>query len=195
MIPRTKFGDCSNTECGKKETECIKVGKDLFCINCRNKQKVNKQLSKSQTRAISNKLYKLQDRQEAERAYLIQDLDDVFSKYIRIREADSNGIVVCYTCDKKDHWKKLQCSHYISRKSMGLRWDIRNARPACVTCNEFLQGNIEEYTKRLELECPGITNQLKEESRDIAKFSKEDLKHMVINFREKLKLAQSRFNL
>ncbi len=37
-------------------------------------------------------------------------------------------------------------------------------------------------------------DQLKEESRDISKVSKDELKHMIINFREKLKLAKNRFN-
>lgn len=195
MIPRTKFGDCSNPECGKKETECVKVGKELFCINCRNKQKINKQLSKGQVRSIASKIYKLQDRQEAERSYLIHDLDDIVSKYIRIRESDKYGYVSCYTCGLNDSWTKMDCGHYISRKFMGLRWDVRNLKPQCKKCNQFMDGNISIYESNLELETPGITNQLKEESRDIVKYSKEDLKHMIINFREKLKLAKSRFNL
>lgn len=194
MIPKTKFGDCSNIECGKTNTECIKVGKELFCINCRNKQKVNKQLNKSQVRSIANKLYKIQDRQEAERSYLIHDLDDLISKYIRIRESDKDGYVSCYTCGIKDLWSKIDCGHYISRKFMVLRWDERNLRPQCKKCNQFLDGNIKIYEINLELESPGITNQLKEESRDVIKFTKDDLKHMIINYREKLKIVKTRFN-
>ncbi len=194
MIPRTKFGDCSNPDCEKTNTECIKVGKELFCINCRNKQKAKKQLNKSQVRSIANKLYKIQDRQEAERSYLIHDLDDVVSKYIRIRESDKNGYVSCYTCGVIDLWNNMDCGHYISRKFIGLRWDERNLRPQCKKCNQFLDGNINIYESNLELESPGVTDQLKEESRDISKVSKDELKHMIINFREKLKLAKSRFN-
>jgi len=119
-------------------------------------------------------------------------LDFTFSRYIRIREANENGIVECYTCGKKDHWKYLQCSHYIKRSHYGLRWDIRNAKPACVNCNEILSGNINEYTIRLEKEQPGITNQLKEKSKEICKYDRAELKELIIDLRLKLKMVSSK---
>jgi hypothetical protein len=35
------------------------------------------------------------------RKNLIKKLDAIFSEYIRRKYADKNGIVKCYTCDKK----------------------------------------------------------------------------------------------
>ena len=49
------------------------------------------------------------------RKTLITKLDKVFSEYIRRRYA-KNDIATCVTCGKKDHWKKLQAGHFMSRK-------------------------------------------------------------------------------
>lgn len=194
LIPRFRTGDCSDSSCGKKNTKCVKVGKNLFCFNCRNKQKKQKQLDKASVRKIATKLYKEQDNLNAERAYLIVDLDDVVSKYVRIKEANSQGIVECYTCSKKDHWTKMDCGHYISRKNYITRWDIRNLRPQCKKCNQLLSGNIAIYEFNLNTETPGITEDLKLESRQLIKYTRQELKSMLIDYREKLKIAKTRLN-
>ena len=43
-IPKSKFGDCS--KCGKKNTNCVKHGKNLFCIECREFDKKKKEDTK-----------------------------------------------------------------------------------------------------------------------------------------------------
>ena len=73
------------------------------------------------------------------RKNLIKKLDTVFSLYIRRRHA-KNDIAQCYTCGKKDHYKKLQNGHFMSRKSYATRWDETNCQVQCVKCNMFEQG-------------------------------------------------------
>jgi len=188
MIPKSKFGDC--TECGNKNTNCVKVGKYLYCLDCRNTAKRKQQIQKSE---IKNKLRKMMSLGGiAEKQSLIYDLDFTFSRYIRIRESNKNGMCECYTCGKIDHWKYLQCGHYIKRSETLLRWVSRNARPQCINCYCNLHGNMDEYTKRLELEHPGITEQLKEESRDVHKYSRDELKQLLIDYRAKLKIVESK---
>jgi hypothetical protein len=53
-IPTSKFGDCS--VCPAKNTNVIKRGKDLFCLNCARKSKVKAQIEKANER---NKLRSL----------------------------------------------------------------------------------------------------------------------------------------
>ena len=194
MIPRTKFGDCS--ECFIKDTECVKVGKNLYCLNCRNKQKRNVQLDKAKKSTLSRNLYKVQKEKAspelAEKTYLIQDLDQIVSRIVRQIESDKHGNVTCYTCGYYGEWKKFDCGHYISRHIMALRWDLRNLKPQCKKCNQILYGNLESFTKALEIETPGITNILFEESRNIKKWSKEELKELIIIMRSKLKIIESR---
>jgi len=197
MIPRTKFGDCSNENCEAKNVDCIKVGKNLFCLNCRSKQKMQSQLNKTNKSALSRKLYKLQnevsDPAIAERNYLIQDLDQIVSKFIRQLEADKLGNASCYTCGTIDHWKNLDCGHYVPRTVMNLRWDLRNMRPQCKKCNQLYYGNIIEFAKRLDMESQGLSTTLLEDSRLTKKWSREELKEMIINMRARLKIVESRF--
>ena len=44
------------------------------------------------------------------RSKLVKKLDTVFSQYIRQKNS-IDGIATCFTCGKKDHWKKLQNGH------------------------------------------------------------------------------------
>lgn len=190
MIPRTKFGNCS--KCGAENTECIKHGKSLFCIRCRKIDKVNDALNKTQKRTIARKLYKVQKENgiDSERAFLIQDLDAIVSKYVRIREADSDGNTRCFTCFRTGHWKTFDCGHFIPRANMFLRWDLRNLRTQCIDCNQYNEGNLDVYTKKLEEEIPGIVQILTEESRQPHKWSRDELKEMLVDFRAKLKIAE-----
>ena len=83
------------------------------------------------------------------RKSLIKKLDTVFSQYIRTRTADHKGTVECYTCGKKDHWKKMQCGHFQSRKYYSTRWNEDNCQVQCVGCNMFKSG--EQYKFGLKL--------------------------------------------
>ena len=83
------------------------------------------------------------------RSKLVKKLDAVFSQYIRLKNA-VDGYAVCFTCGKKDHWKKLQNGHFQSRKHYATRWDEQNCQVQCVKCNMFEQG--EQYKFGLNLD-------------------------------------------
>ena len=86
----------------------------------------------------------------AKRKQLIKKLDSVFSEYIRRRYA-KNDIAECYTCGKRDHWKRLQCGHFQSRKHYSTRWDsiIGNCQVQCVGCNMFKGGEQYKFGMKL----------------------------------------------
>jgi len=68
------------------------------------------------------------------RKSLVIKLDTVFSQYIRRKDA-INEIATCVTCNKKDHYKKLQCGHFMSRRHYSTRWDENNVGVQCYGCN------------------------------------------------------------
>ena len=70
---------------------------------------------------------------------LKKELDKWFSLYIRLRDAE-NGVTECFTCGKVDHFKKLQCGHFQSRRHTATRWNEQNCQVQCVKCNMFNQG-------------------------------------------------------
>ena len=71
---------------------------------------------------------------------LKKELDKWFSLYIRLRNATNEGLTQCYTCGKVDHYKRLQCGHFQSRRHHSTRWNEQNCQVQCVKCNMFEQG-------------------------------------------------------
>lgn len=75
--------------------------------------------------------------------------DKVFSKFVRQRDADMNGVVRCCTCGKIDHWKNMHCGHYRSRRYLAVRYDEWNVGVQCPKCNLFAQGEQVEFRNYL----------------------------------------------
>ena len=120
------------------------------------------------------------------RKSLVTKLDTVFSQYIRRKDA-INEIATCVTCGKKDHWKKLQNGHYMSRRHYNTRWDEENCHVQCSGCNVFRAGEIYLYTKYL---CSKFGNNfpdmLYEKSNKVVKFADVDLIDMIQYYNDKL---------
>jgi len=124
---------------------------------------------------------------------LVQDLDAIFSQYIRCKYADKEGMVECFTSGKKYHWTKIQNGHFIPRANLGTRWMEANCRPQSEHDNCLLSGNLEVFEKNLEKEHKGIVDYLQGTARQIAKPTREELKHLIIEYRSKLSLIKSKF--
>lgn len=197
-INTSKHGDCAR--CGDKDTQCKKRGKELLCFMCCRKEDAEKQKKKAnQKQYLKAKLYKniSEDNNElGSIAALKMDLDHCFQRIVKITAADAEtGLVTCYTCPNVFHWSmpSVQCGHYISRKVMLLRWDFRNAKVQCKTCNELLEGNMEVYTERLEAEHKGLPDQLREISTEIFKWDRDSLKQLLLDMRAKLRIIETKF--
>jgi hypothetical protein len=79
-------------------------------------------------------------------------LDEVFSKYIRLKYSDEHGYCRCISCGKVHFWKQIQNGHYMSRRHLSTRWSEDNCRPQCVACNIFNQGEAQMYRRNLVAE-------------------------------------------
>ena len=80
------------------------------------------------------------------RSKLVKELDNIFSRFIRLRSSNKFGVVQCYTCGDYDHRKKLQCWHFITRGNYKYRRDEDNCKPQCMKCNIFLSWNYKVFT-------------------------------------------------
>lgn len=120
------------------------------------------------------------------RKNIIKRLDAVFSQYIRLRHA-KNEIAECYTCGKKDHYKKLQCGHFMSRKHYATRWDEDNCEVQCYSCNVMRYGEQYKFGLRLAKE-KGIDlpEQLLKKTREAVKFTDIDLLEKIEYFKDKI---------
>ena len=89
---------------------------------------------------------------------LKKELDKWFSLYIRIRNSE-NGLAQCFTCGKVDHYKKLQCGHFQSRRCHSTRWNEQNCQVQCVSCNMFKSGEQWKFGLALDLKYGEGTSQ------------------------------------
>lgn len=117
------------------------------------------------------------------RKSLITKLDKVFSEYIRRKDA-KNEIATCVTCGKKDHWKKLQNGHFMSRKHYATRWDEDNVGVQCSACNVFRDGEQYLFAKYLGIE---KADMLFAKSREAVKFPDWEIQEMIELYENKIK--------
>jgi hypothetical protein len=118
------------------------------------------------------------------RKTLITKLDKVFSEYIRRRYA-KNDIATCVTCGKKEHWKKLQAGHFMSRKHYATRWDEQNVEVQCSACNVFRYGEQYLFAKYLGTE---KADMLLAKSRETVKFPDWEIQEMIDLYKTKISL-------
>ena len=109
------------------------------------------------------------------RKSLVIKLDTVFSQYIRRKDA-VDEIAECITCGKKDHFKKLQCGHFMSRRHYSTRWHEDNVGVQCYGCNISRHG--EQYKFSLYLG-ENLAEEMNIKSKQIVKFADVDLIDMI----------------
>jgi len=113
------------------------------------------------------------------RKSLIAKLDAVFSTYIRRRYA-VNDIAECYTCGKKEHWKKQHAGHFASRRHYSTRWNEYNVQVQCPSCNIWQQGMQFQFGKNLCSQYgDNFADELMIESKQIRKFDDIEIADMI----------------
>jgi len=117
------------------------------------------------------------------RSKLIKKLDKIFSLYIRQRYA-KNEIAQCFTCGKKDHYKKLQCGHFQSRKYYSTRWDEINCQVQCAGCNVFKYGEQYKFSVNLDAKYgEGTAERLSIKAQQIIKLSNFEIEDMIKRYK------------
>lgn len=103
--------------------------------------------------------------------------DTWFSRWIRLRDAwESNGVLVnkCFTCGRMGEAKRMDNSHYMPRIHNPTRWDEVNCEPACTHCNWTLEGNKDEFSKRIDIKHgAGTADGLRTKARGVSKVNKD----------------------
>jgi hypothetical protein len=93
----------------------------------------------------------------------------------------------CVSCDTPMMNRKGDCSHYYPTTYQYLRFNEYNCNLACVTCNQFKHGNIQEYTPRLEKKI-GVNNMqwLHAHRHDRLEMSIPDIKEKIKYYKKKI---------
>ena len=75
------------------------------------------------------------------------------SEYYRLRDANFQGYVACFTCNKVKHWRYGDAGHYLSRIhdfTSELLTEDRNVHFQCKGCNGYRSGMQPEYAIHLQ---------------------------------------------
>jgi len=107
----------------------------------------------------------------------------VFNKYIRLRDAGNN----CISCNKKP--LKENAGHfYNANNHWSVRFNEANVHLQCEHCNTYLSGNLLNYRENL-LKKIGITEfeLLSVEAMKTRKFTKDELKEIIATYKKKIK--------
>lgn len=168
---RTKTGRC--TVCSKSGPLTKKMCQNCYWLSIRLKS----------AEKFSGKVI-----EEDDLSALIDDADAVFSRWLRMNDADKDGYISCFICSARVRWQEAQCMHYIKRGvSLFLRHDPRNCKSGCDTCNCKKGGNYIEYAKKLELQSPGITEILYQEGNLPYHPSREEIRAIVTDYTQRIK--------
>lgn len=116
----------------------------------------------------------------------------IHSLWIRLREANAYGITSCFVCHKPIHYKEAHNSHYIDRAHRATRYSDENCHVSCPPCNLLHNDNKEPYTQAMEQWKKGITEYLKEISREVYNYTRDDIKQLLSEYQHKLQLVQSK---
>lgn len=120
----------------------------------------------------------------------IETLDQVFSKYIRLRDSKVYGFkrFKCISCGGLYGFDEGDCGHFVKRANMATRFNEDNCHAQCVYCNRFLAGNYDRYKKSLEdmLGCDKV-EELIRLGRTTKKYSKSEIEDLIKHYRDKIK--------
>ena len=117
------------------------------------------------------------------RSKLVKKLDTIFSQYIRLKNS-VNEKATCFTCNKVDHWKKLQNGHFQSRKHYSTRWDEVNCQVQCAGCNVFKYGEQYKFSVNLDAKYgEGTAEDLSIKAQQIVKISNFELEEMIKKYK------------
>ena len=119
----------------------------------------------------------------------------IFSKYIRIRDANSDGIAMCISCGKPMRvWyfdgkfnAQVHAGHYYTRRYKSLKYDERNVNAQCCNCNTFLEGNTQKYREGLIKKYgKNILKELDEKCENLTIWKPFVYENMIEQYQEKL---------
>lgn len=182
----------------KKCEYCGKLGHyQTFCPSKPNKPiKSTSKRSVASSRVKKDKSSTKTKKKPQTRSKLVKELDSVVSQYIRLKYADANGMVKCYTCDAVLPWREMQCGHFFTRGRYPTRWDEMNLRPQNYRCNIALSGNYIVFTRKMIAELgEEAVDELERKSLSSQKTSTPQLREMIEHYKTEVERLKSEKNL
>ena len=119
---------------------------------------------------------------------------NLFSEWVRRRDADKDGYVNCVTCGKGAYWKGegMQAGHFIAGRTLSLLFDERNCHTQCYGCNVGRNGSYVEYFIYMENRYGRkVIDELRYLKNQSRKYSISDYEELITDLEGKLSLIEN----
>lgn len=111
-----------------------------------------------------------------------------FSKFIRLRDSDHNGMVRCFTCNVSRFWTECDAGHGIPRQHKETKYNEINSKGQCKHCNGFHGGMREVFKQRMdEIHGAGTWEKLEAAARKVCKKTKFEYDMMIDHYKNEVK--------
>lgn len=120
---------------------------------------------------------------------LKNEYDFIFSWYVRLVDARSDGLVECFTCGKAFTPIDIQAGHYWSRTHSIIRWHEANVKPQCKNCNCSIygKGKPQEFALHLtELYGGKVLTELEDLKKVPCKMKSWELQEKIALYKDKV---------
>lgn len=119
---------------------------------------------------------------------LIDKLDTIFSKFIRLRDSNDQGICKCITSGQMDEWGSMDAGHFMSRNNFSTRWHEQNVNAQSRKDNRFLGGRQYEHSLAIDKKYgEGTAEKLLILSKQPKKFADFELEELIKYYTEQVK--------
>lgn len=117
----------------------------------------------------------------------VNTLQVIFNTYIRLRDKGKT----CISCRKR-LTENYDAGHYYTVKNYSfLRFNEDNVHGQCGKCNQYLHGNLIEYSKKLKLRIGEKRfSELEENRHKELLLSKEEIQQLISKYKLKIKEVQ-----
>lgn len=107
-----------------------------------------------------------------------------FSRFIRTRGADSEGMNDCFTCEVRLHFKQLEAGHLVPGRTNAILFNELSVNPQCRRCNGHFRGNtIVYYPKMVALHGQEAVDQIVAQKDVTHKWSAGELQGLLDHYK------------
>lgn len=185
-----RLSDKVNVKLEKWKLQRDRVTYEAMTIKKREKDRIasSKEIATQKKAIAKDKVWVKKKNKSKTRWQLVKELDAIFSRYIRLRDADDKGICTCITCGSKVHRKDIQNGHFISRWNYKYRWSVVNCRSQCMPCNIYKSGNYIAYTLYMIWKYGQWVVEMMQEDKELIKISTPEIKEMIEKYKYEVEL-------
>jgi len=122
---------------------------------------------------------------------LRNDVAELVQKLVRLKAADQNGMVKCWTCPAVKHWKEMQGGHFIERAKTATKMLEENIHPQCPYCNQW---GMKQASKVLDYRREMINwygddfvSWLESEAKKTVRHTRQELQQLIAGYTEQIK--------